>query len=132
MLLPWSAPQPSSFWRRTLFEELGPFRRDMHYVFDTEFALRLAYAGYTPAIIEQELAVRVVHPEAKSWDRTPFEREQERFIELFSPSLTSVERARMQLTRAAMRAGLPRLTTAASRSWRRAAGRPEKAWTAAE
>jgi glycosyltransferase involved in cell wall biosynthesis len=132
MLLPWSAPQPSSFWRRGVFEELGPFRRDMHYVFDTEFALRLAYAGHAPVIIDQELAVRVVHPEAKSWDRMPFEREQKRFIELFSPSLTTVERGRMRLTRAAMRAGVPRLTTAASRAWRRAAGRPDKAWTAAD
>ena len=132
MLLPWSAPQPSSFWRRKVFEELGPFRRDMHYVFDTEFALRLAYAGHRPAIVDDELAVRVVHPEAKSWDRTPFEREQERFVELFGPSLTPYERARMQLSRAAMRAGVPRLTARASRAWRRAAGRPEKTWTAAE
>jgi glycosyltransferase involved in cell wall biosynthesis len=132
MLLPWSAPQPSTFWRREVFEELGPFRRDMHYVFDTEFALRLAYAGYQPAIVADELAVRVVHPEAKSWDRTPFTREQERFVELFAPSLTRYERARMYVSRAAIRAGLPRLTTAASHAWRRAARRPAKAWTAPE
>jgi glycosyltransferase involved in cell wall biosynthesis len=132
MLLPWSAPQPSSFWRRSVFEQLGPFRRDMHYVFDTEFALRLIYAGHLPAIVPEELAVRVVHPEAKSWDRAPFELEQQRFVELFGPSLTPFERARMRLTRTAMRAGVPRLTATASRAWRRAAGRPEKAWTAAK
>jgi glycosyltransferase involved in cell wall biosynthesis len=132
MLLPWSAPQPSSFWRREVFEALGPFRRDMHYVFDTEFALRLAYAGHAPAILDDELAVRVVHPEAKSWDRTPFTREQERFVELFAPSLTRYERARMRLSRAAIRAGLPRVTTAASHAWRRAARRPPKTWTVPE
>jgi glycosyltransferase involved in cell wall biosynthesis len=132
MLLPWSAPQPSSFWRRGVFEQLGPFRRDMHYVFDTEFALRLVYAGHAPVIVPDELAVRVVHPEAKSWDRAPFELEQQRFVELFGPSLTPFERARMRLTRTAMRAGVPRLTATASRAWRRAAGRPEKAWTAAK
>jgi hypothetical protein len=115
-----------------VFEELGPFRRDMHYVFDTEFALRLVYRGHMPILVPDELAVRVVHPEAKSWHPEKFAREQERFVELFGPALTGYERARMQLTRTAMRAGLPRLTAAASKGWRRALGRPEKAWTAAE
>ena len=96
MLLPWSAPQPSSFWRKRAFDELGPFRRDMHYVFDTEFGLRLALAGELPALIEQELAVRVVHPEAKSWDRTPFRREERRLLELCRPALTATERLELR------------------------------------
>ena len=132
MLLPWSAPQPSTFWRRAVFDELGPFRRDMHYVFDTEFALRLAYAGKPPAIVEQELAVRVVHPEAKSWDIGPFRREQERFIELFRRSLTPYERMRLRLTRISIGLGVPRVAGFASHLWRRALRRPPKAWTAAD
>jgi glycosyltransferase involved in cell wall biosynthesis len=132
MLLPWSAPQPSTFWRRVVFDELGGFRRDMHYVFDTEFALRLAYAGHPPAIVQSELAVRVVHPEAKSWDIAPFRREQERFVEFFAPSLTPYERFRLQLTRLSIGLGVPRVAGRASQLWRRALRRPPKTWMAAE
>jgi glycosyltransferase involved in cell wall biosynthesis len=133
LLLPWSAPQPSTFWRRRVFDELGPFRRDMHYVFDTEFALRLAYAGHLPAIVPGELSVRVLHPEAKSWDLAPFRREQDRFLELFGPSLTLYEQMRLRLTRLLISLRIPQATGAASRLWRRALRRPvPKAWTAPE
>jgi glycosyltransferase involved in cell wall biosynthesis len=132
MLLPWSAPQPSSFWRRAVFEELGSFRRDMHYVFDTEFALRLAYSGHPPAIVPAELSVRVVHPEAKSWDLAPFRREQARFVELFGPSLTRDERFRLRLTQVLIGLRVPQATGVASRLWRRALRRPPKVWTAPE
>jgi glycosyltransferase involved in cell wall biosynthesis len=132
MLLPWSAPQPSSFWRKRAFDELGPFRRDMHYVFDTEFALRLAYAGHPPAIVPAELSVRVVHPEAKSWDLAPFRREQARFVKLFGPSLTPYERFRLRLTRMLISLRVPQATGLVSRLWRRALRRPPKVWTAPE
>ena len=71
----------------------------MHYVFDTEYGLRLAFAGELPAMIDQELAVRVVHDEAKSWDRRPFDREQRRFFELHAPSLQPRERAALHVSR---------------------------------
>ncbi len=32
----WCVPQPSTFWRRDLFDRFGLFRRDMHYAFDAE------------------------------------------------------------------------------------------------
>src|SRR5207244_3996120 len=87
LLGPIGWPQPSSFWRREVFDEFGLFREDMHYVFDTDFGLRLALAGAFPAIVDAELAVRVVHPQAKSWDRRPFAREELRLIELHQGSL---------------------------------------------
>jgi glycosyltransferase involved in cell wall biosynthesis len=120
MLNPWGVPQPSSFWRRELFEELGPFREDMHYVFDTEHGLRLAYAGYLPGLIDAELAVRVIHDEAKSWDRRPFAREQKRFVALFRPALTRRERAFLLLDRALIAVGFYRAANAVSRRLRRA------------
>ena len=58
----------------------------MHYVFDTEFGLRLVFAGELPATIDRELAVRVVHAEAKSWDRRPFDREERELVRLYGPS----------------------------------------------
>src|SRR5262245_2046279 len=48
VLTPWSVPQPSSFWRRELFDRHGIFRTDMHYAFDAEFMVRLALGGELP------------------------------------------------------------------------------------
>lgn len=88
-------PQPSSFWRRDLFEEFGSFREDMHYVFDSEHGVRLALAGELPGIVDKELAVRVLHPDAKSWDTRPFEREALRIVELHRRRLSRAERLRL-------------------------------------
>jgi glycosyltransferase involved in cell wall biosynthesis len=118
MLDPWGVPQASTFWRRDVFEELGPFREDMHYVFDTEFELRLLYAGIEPALVDQELAVRVLHEEAKSADRSRFDREQRRFVELFSSSLTPFERRRLTVARGLSAVGYYRLVAALSRTQR--------------
>jgi glycosyltransferase involved in cell wall biosynthesis len=100
VLGPWGVPQAATFWRRDLFERFGYFREDMHYVFDTEHGLRLIYAGVAPTILDAELAVRVVHPEAKSWDLRPFRREERRLIELYKPMLTPHERLRLRGGRA--------------------------------
>ncbi len=109
-------PQAASFWRRDLFEEFGFFRDDLHYVFDTEFGLRLALAGELPLIIDRELAVRVVHPAAKSWDRRPFDREEVRLLELHRDSLTRLERWRLILPAAAKKLAVWRSHAAVRRS----------------
>jgi glycosyltransferase involved in cell wall biosynthesis len=75
--LSWGVPQAASFWRRRLFDEFGFFREDLHYIFDTEFELRLALGGQLPVLIDRELSVRWLHDEAKSADLTPFRREHE-------------------------------------------------------
>jgi glycosyltransferase involved in cell wall biosynthesis len=119
LLDPWGVPQAASFWRRELFERFGPFREDMHYVFDTEFELRLAYGGELPELIEQELAVRVVHDEAKSWDTRPFLEEQKRFGDLFVPQLSRFERLKLTVSRLLLRVGFFKVTGAGSRVYRR-------------
>lgn len=89
----WGVPQPSSFWRRELFAELGAFREDLHYVFDTEFMLRLAYAGELPELLpDTVLSVRMLHDDAKSADAGPFAREARRFPALLDRYLTRRER----------------------------------------
>jgi glycosyltransferase involved in cell wall biosynthesis len=105
MQQPWAVPQPATFWRRELFERYGPFREDLHYVFDTEFMLRLAYNGELPAIVDQELAVRYLHGEAKSADLTPFNREARRFDQLFADRLSPFERLQARAGRVALRLG---------------------------
>jgi glycosyltransferase involved in cell wall biosynthesis len=119
LLDPWGVPQAATFWRRDVFAEFGLFREDMHYVFDTEYGLRLAYAGELPELIEDELAVRVVHEEAKSWDLGPFTREQRRFIELYKPQLTRRERLLLPISRFLLAIRFFRLTTALSHLYRR-------------
>jgi glycosyltransferase involved in cell wall biosynthesis len=124
MLDPWGVPQAATFWRRELFERHGHFREDMHYAFDTEYGLRLAYAGEMPALIDEELAVRVVHPEAKSWEPQKFVDEQRRFVDLYRPRMTRAERVELATSRAALALGVFRVTGAASRTYRRFRKRP--------
>jgi glycosyltransferase involved in cell wall biosynthesis len=102
-------PQASTFWRRDVFEEFGMFRQDMHYIFDTEFGLRLALAGVMPILTDDELAVRLWHEAAKSWDRRPAQREELMLLHLNSGALSRVEWLRFLPPATAKRLGLYRL-----------------------
>jgi len=100
MLVPWHVPQPSCFWRRDLFDRFGTFRLDMHYAFDAEFMLRLAFGEELPELLpENFLSVRSVHPEQKTYEMTNSWPEIHRFVELYSPQLTPRERIRMRTAR---------------------------------
>jgi glycosyltransferase involved in cell wall biosynthesis len=89
----WYVPQASSFWRRDVFAEFGLLRDDLHYVFDTEFGLRLAIGGVRPTVFEQPVAVRYLQPEAKSVDRSRFDREYKQVAKQLRARLTWRERA---------------------------------------
>ena len=102
-------PQASTFWRRDVFEEFGMFRQDMHYIFDTEFGLRLALAGVMPVLGEDELAVRLWHEDAKSWNRRPAQREELMLLQLHPRALSRAERVRFLGPATAKRLGLYRL-----------------------
>ena len=90
----------------------------VHYIFDTEFGLRLAFAGELPTLIDRELAVRVVHEEAKSWDRKPFDREEELLVPLYEAFLAPNERRWLALQHALKRAGVYRVRPALIRAFR--------------
>jgi glycosyltransferase involved in cell wall biosynthesis len=93
MLRHWSVPQPSSFWRRELFETYGGFRRDMHFGFDVEFMERLALAGEIPLLLpEARLSVRVLHPAAKSYEVGKWEPEYRLSRRVLRHTLTWRER----------------------------------------
>ena len=102
-------PQAATFWRREVFDRYGGFREDMQYAFDTEHGLRLVFNDVMPGIVQQELAVRVVHPGAKSWDLEPFRAEIKRYVELFAPALEPHERSNLAWTRVLARLGWYRL-----------------------
>jgi glycosyltransferase involved in cell wall biosynthesis len=103
ILARWSVPQAASFWRRDVFKRFGGFREDMHYVFDTEFMLRVALGGVLPEIVERELAVRFLHEQAKSADRTRFGLEARRLYRLHGRLLSPSERVRLGVLRWASR-----------------------------
>ena len=93
LLRHWAVPQPATFWRAELFESYGGFRLDMEYAFDVEFMLRLAFAGDLPLLLpDATLAVRFLHPAAKSYDTRPWQREYELIRRLYAPKLTRRER----------------------------------------
>jgi glycosyltransferase involved in cell wall biosynthesis len=114
ILDPWGAPQPATFWRREVFERYGPFRQDLHYVFDIELGLRLVLAGELPALIDRELAVRVEHDEAKSADRTKFDREEALLVKSFRRALSPSERSRLAFGHALKRASMYRARRSAA------------------
>jgi glycosyltransferase involved in cell wall biosynthesis len=101
MLAPWHVPQPSSFWRRELFDRFGMFRLDMHYAFDAEFTLRLAFGGEMPELLPDEfLSTRFRHPAQKWSERARlWKPEIRRFVGIFRSQLTPRERRRLALIR---------------------------------
>jgi glycosyltransferase involved in cell wall biosynthesis len=106
----WYAPQASSFWRRDVFDEFGLLRDDLEFVFDTEFGLRLVLGGVRPLTIEQPLAVRYLHEEAKSAERSRFDREFKRKVAKdLRGRLTWSERAGDVAVRSVYAASCPRL-----------------------
>jgi glycosyltransferase involved in cell wall biosynthesis len=104
----WCVPQPSAFWRRRLFDEYGPFRRDMHFAFDAEFFLRLVFAGELPELVPDVLSARVSHPAQKSRDMKRWDPERERIVNIFRSQLTARERRRLAVAQALDRAGVLR------------------------
>lgn len=91
----WYVPQASSFWRRDVFDEFGFLRDDLDFVFDTEFGLRLAIGGVRPLIVDRPVAVRYLHREAKSAERSRFDREYKtKVAKALRRRLTRSERAR--------------------------------------
>jgi glycosyltransferase involved in cell wall biosynthesis len=100
---PWYVPQASSLWRRSLFENYGPLREDLAYVFDSEYAVRLALNGILPSILDRELAVRYLHADAKSADPSQFEAEWRKVVPELEAHLRAGDRARDAYERARLK-----------------------------
>jgi glycosyltransferase involved in cell wall biosynthesis len=58
--------QPATFWRREVWENLGPLREDLHYGFDFEFFLRIRLQYGEPGRIRQPLAAFRFHDQSKT------------------------------------------------------------------
>jgi glycosyltransferase involved in cell wall biosynthesis len=75
---PWYVPQASSFWRRSALEGVGWLREELHFAMDVDLGLRLALSGVLPILIQEELAVRAHHDQAKSEDPSRWQPEYAR------------------------------------------------------
>ncbi len=92
----WWVPQVASFWRRELLEEVGCFREDLQYVFDTEYQVRLVLAGHSPVLLEKHLGNRLIHDESKTastW--ISFQRERAHFAQIFGEQLSAQDRSKV-------------------------------------
>jgi glycosyltransferase involved in cell wall biosynthesis len=58
-------PQPGCFWRRTLWETLGPLREDLHYTMDLDYWLRATQHTW-PHFLPALQAYCRVHPHSKT------------------------------------------------------------------
>ena len=76
--------QPGSLFRRRALDLAGPLNEDAHYLFDFEFALRLAQAGGEVTRVPDRLATYRVHAESKSGGGTVLKaRDYVRFADRF-------------------------------------------------
>jgi len=77
--------QPATFWRKSVFNELGPLEESLHYTMDYEYWLRIG-KHYRLYSLPQELAVFRLHANSKSGSTASkqFE-EQYRVAETYHP-----------------------------------------------
>ncbi len=70
-------PQPSAFWRREAYEEIGGLNLDLHYAMDWDLFLRIGQRHPHKFVhIREPLSTFRVHPESKSVSkRTAFSKE---------------------------------------------------------
>jgi len=73
--------QPSTFFRREVFEDVGYFDENLKYVMDYDYWLRVAKSGKLLKYVNRELSLMRVHREAKT-----FVDNKEMFKEAFSVS----------------------------------------------
>lgn len=88
-----AVPQPSVFIHKDAIKKTGLFNESLHFVFDTEYWIRMALAGYKPFIIPEVLSTFRVHGESKTGQGySAFYNEQKSLIHLFSDHLTIKEK----------------------------------------
>ncbi len=64
--VPFNVPQPGTFWRRALIEEVGALDEAMHHCMDFDLWCRFLAAGHRPSLVDHELATYRFHSTSKS------------------------------------------------------------------
>lgn len=97
-----SLMQPSVFWRRRLYEDIGGFDAGMRYVADLDYWLRSAGAGRI-AHVDEVLSVERVHADAMSAAQSVSMADEERRMRRAHGADPETEAGRARLARARRR-----------------------------
>lgn len=86
LLKPFGSPfaQPSAFWSREIYEQVGGFDEKLHYAFDREFFLKIGLTGKAPLILDQALARYRDHAGTKTSHTIRFYQEAVPMIEKYA------------------------------------------------
>ncbi len=57
---------PTTFWRRSVYEKLGPIDESLHYTMDTEYWARLSMNGYKQVRVNHYCWAFRMHPQSKT------------------------------------------------------------------
>ncbi|MCK4374134.1 MAG: glycosyltransferase [Candidatus Brocadiae bacterium] len=96
--------QPSTFWRREVADQVGPFSTDLHLLMDYEYWLRMVAAGHSVTWMDAWLSGYRLHRHSKtrSYD-DEFWRESEMVRARHMAMLTAGERRKVQRAVTALR-----------------------------
>ena len=90
-------PQPSAFWTREAYTELGPFDERYQYRFDHEYWLRFVEKGFRPIWLECPLSTYRLHPASFTCSRPElFRAELLRIQQQWLPKLTPGKQHRLR------------------------------------
>ena len=104
--------QPSTFWKRSLFEQHGGLDESYHFALDYEYWTRFVFAGETVHLLKRPLSAFRLHDTSKTVSQSEkFRLEEVRLREKYGPKLTSSEAAHLKRALAGM-AGVDELTAA--------------------
>ncbi|MFC1719523.1 glycosyltransferase family 2 protein [Pseudomonadota bacterium] len=59
-------PQPSTFFRKRVFEEVGAFNEKLHYTMDLDYWIRIFKSGFSAGSIDQVLSIYRLHDCSKT------------------------------------------------------------------
>lgn len=89
--------QPSTFWRRGLYERHGGLDESYHYALDYEYWVRFVFGGETLHLMRRPLSAYRLHNASKTVSLTEkFRQEEARLREKYGPMLTPGEAARLE------------------------------------
>ena len=93
LVVDYEAAQPGHFWRRSLFDQYGPFDESMHYGFDHEYTVRLLAGGERFRCVPVPMAAYRYHPASKTVAQSSqFEPDWQRVRERYNDRLSPRER----------------------------------------
>lgn len=72
--------QPSTFWRRSVYEAIGPFQEDLQFNMDYEYWIRMASNGFRMEYVDKFLSLYRLHNKSKSVVRSTLIRKERKQI----------------------------------------------------